>query len=357
MENPVVETIKLEPEEEQKVKDLALALNPKQSETISNFGLEAQKSMTEFSTKVLNSVKTKDLGEVGTSLNDLMFQLKNADPSDLTQEDNLFEKIFKRAKKSIFDITAKYQKIDAGVELVSERLDEQANQLIADNKTLDGLYEENLNYFKELNLYISAADQKLKELESETIPALQKRAEEENNPMLTQELSDLKAFQNRLDKRKYDLTLARQISIQQAPQIRLIQSTNAELSDKIQASINTAIPLWKNQLTVALTLLNQKQALSTQKAVSDTTNNLLMKNAEALKTSSIATAQEQERGIVDIETLKATQARLIETIDETLKIQAEGSEKRRQSEAELAGLEAEMKAKLLNLTQGHKEEA
>jgi uncharacterized protein YaaN involved in tellurite resistance len=335
-----------------KAQQLAGGLDTAQEGSISVYGQDAQKDITAFSSQVLSKVQSKDLGEVGSTLTDLMFNLKNSDPSELTAEQGFFEKMFKRAKKSIFDITAKYQKIDASVDKISARLDGQSQQLGADNDMLDELYTHNFEFFKQLNVYIAGAEIKLAALDSTDIPAAREAVAAGTDLMAAQKLSDLTAFQNRLEKRKYDLELTRELTIQQAPQIRLIQNTNRELSDKIASSINTAIPLWKNQLTVALTLLNQRQALASQRMVSDTTNALLEKNAEMLKTSAVGAAQENERGVVDLETLKKTQADLIDTIQQTMQIQAAGTAKRKASEVELAQLEADFKAKMAEISGG-----
>ena len=342
----------LNAEETSKAKELAAVLQQTQQDSISVYGQEAQKDITAFSAQVLSQVRAKDLGEVGTTLTDLMYNLKNSDPSELTEKDNFVERIFKHAKKSLFDITAKYQKIDASVDKISARLDGQSQQLTQDNAMLEELYAKNFDFFKQLNVYIAGAEIKLNELKNVDIPQAHAKVVDGKDLMAAQALSDLEAFQNRLEKRKYDLELTRQITIQQAPQIRLIQNTNRELTDKISSSINTAIPLWKNQLTVALTLLNQREALASQRMVADTTNDLLQKNSEMLKTSSIAAAAENERGVVDLETLQKTQADLIETIQQTIQIQAEGSKKRQQSEAQIAQMEANMKTKLMEISSG-----
>jgi uncharacterized protein YaaN involved in tellurite resistance len=260
--------------------------------------------------------------------------------------------MFGKVRKSIFEVTQKYQKIGAGIDKISAKLNVEQNGLREDNKTLDGLYDENLKYFQTLNVYIAGAELKLEQMEKETLPAARKEVEEatSDNSLMVQKVNDLESYRQRLEKRAHDLRLARQMTIQQAPQIRLIQNTNQELVDKIQTSINTAIPLWKNQVAIALTLLKQKDALTSQRIVSETTNDLLKKNSEMLKTSSIEAARENERGIIDIETLKTTQNNLIETIQQTLQIQAEGRQKRQQSEQELVRMEGEIKEKLLEFS-------
>ena len=365
VENPITQSTTTEnavttlsQEELGKAKELSKSLDENNSQSVIEYGSLAQKKIGDFSQSVLNKVQAKDLGEVGTALTDLMYQLQESNPNDLVAEDpGFFKKMFGKVKKSIFEITQKYQKLGAGIDKISIKLTHEYKGLLDDNKTLETLYAENLDYFHALNVYIAGAELKIKELDETIIP--QARIEAENTPdnaIAVQKISDLESYKNRLDKRQYDLKLARQITIQQAPQIRMIQNTNQELAEKIQTSINTAIPLWKNQVAIALTLLKQKDALTSQRIVSSTTNDLLTKNSEMLKQSSIEAARENERGVVDIETLKTTQANLIETIQETMNIQREGAIKRRQGEVELAQLEEEIKTKLLELSNKGKSE-
>ena len=348
----------LSEEELGKAKELSKSLDENNSQSVIEYGSLAQKKIGDFSQSVLNKVQAKDLGEVGSALTDLMYQLQESNPNDLVAEDpGIFKKMFGKVKKSIFEVTQKYQKLGAGIDKISIKLTHEYKGLLEDNKTLETLYAENLDYFHALNVYIAGAELKIKELDETIIP--QAKIEAENTPdnaIAIQKISDLENYKNRLDKRQYDLKLARQITIQQAPQIRMIQNTNQELAEKIQTSINTAIPLWKNQVAIALTLLKQKDALTSQRIVSSTTNDLLTKNSEMLKQSSIEAARENERGVVDIETLKTTQANLIETIQETMNIQREGAIKRRQGEVELAQLEEEIKSKLLELSNKTKSE-
>lgn len=348
----------LSEEELGKAKELAKSLDENNAQSVIEYGAVAQKKIGDFSQSVLNKVQTKDLGEVGTALTDLMYQLQESNPSDLAAEDpGFFKKMFGKVKKSIFEVTQKYQKLGAGIDKISIKLSHEYKGLLEDNKTLETLYAENLDFFNALSVYIAGAELKIKELDEQTIPQARLEAQSSaDNAIAVQKISDLENYKNRLDKRQFDLKLARQITIQQAPQIRMIQNTNQELAEKIQTSINTAIPLWKNQVAIALTLLKQKDALTSQRIVSNTTNDLLTKNSEMLKQSSIEAARENERGVVDIETLKTTQANLIETIQETMTIQREGAVKRRQGEVELSQLEAEIKAKLLELS-NHQEKS
>ncbi len=348
----------LSEEELGKAKELAKSLDENNAQSVIEYGAVAQKKIGDFSQSVLNKVQTKDLGEVGTALTDLMYQLQESNPSDLAAEDpGFFKKMFGKVKKSIFEVTQKYQKLGAGIDKISIKLSHEYKGLLEDNKTLETLYAENLDFFNALSVYIAGAELKIKELDEQTIPQARLAAQSSaDNAIAVQKISNLENYKNRLDKRQFDLKLARQITIQQAPQIRMIQNTNQELAEKIQTSINTAIPLWKNQVAIALTLLKQKDALTSQRIVSNTTNDLLTKNSEMLKQSSIEAARENERGVVDIETLKTTQANLIETIQETMTIQREGAVKRRQGEVELSQLEAEIKAKLLELS-NHQEKS
>ena len=282
-----------------------------------------------------------------------MTRLNEANPDELKAENNnIFRKIFGRVKRSIYEITAKYQKIGAQIDTIANRLETSQQGLLNDNKLLDELYDQNKAYFDALNIYIEAANLKIAELNEKTIPEAAKAAEAANDQMAIQQVNDLKQFASRLEKRAYDLQLARQITIQQAPQIRLIQNTNQALAEKIQASVNTAIPLWKNQVAIALTLLRQKNAVTAQRQVSETTNDLLKKNSEMLKISSIETAKENERGVVDIETLTQTQNDLIDTLKQTLQIQQDGRLKRQNAEKQLVQMEGELKEQLLNYTHG-----
>ena len=234
---------------------------------------------------------------------------------------------------------------------IAGKLAVEKDALLKNNQMLADLYDQNLEFYDALNIYIAAGELRLEELQEDVIPSLTEQAQQSDNQMLVQEVNDLHQFQSRLEKRVHDLKIARQLTIQQAPQIRLIQNTNQELAEKIQTSINTAIPLWKNQVVIALTLLRQKEASTAQRQVSETTNDMLKKNSELLKQSSIETARENERGIVDIETLQHTQANLIETLEETLQIQQEGRQKRQAIETELHAMENSLRNQLLTLSE------
>lgn len=340
------------PEEHQRqAAELAAKIDPTNQQAVITYGSAAQTKLSEFSQSMLNHVQASDIGPVGDSLTELMFRLQEANPDDLRAgEGNVFKRMFGKVKQSIFEITAKYQKIGAQIDKVAVKLDKEKDGLIKDNLMLEQLYQKNKDYFDALNIYIAAGELKIQELQTQIIPEAMQKAQQSNDQMDVQIANDYTQFLDRLEKRTHDLRLARQITIQQAPQIRLIQNTNQALAEKIQASINTAIPLWKNQVVIALTLLRQKDAVTAQRQVSETTNDLLRQNSELLKISAIETAKENERGIVDVETLQKTQNDLIETIQETLRIQQEGKEKRRNAELELSVMEEDLKNHLLELT-------
>ncbi|SFE74738.1 toxic anion resistance protein [Trichococcus pasteurii] len=341
------------PEERQK-QALALAgqIDENNMQAIISYGAAAQKQLGEFSHSMLDHVQNQDTGEIGDSLNDLMYRLNEAKPEDLRAEDNnVFRKIFGKVKQSAYEMTAKYQKIGAQIDKIAIKLDKEKNGLLNDNVTLEQLYQKNKDYFEALNIYIAAGEVKMEDLQKNAIPKAIQTAEVSQSQMDVQIVNDLKQFLDRLEKRTHDLRLTRQMTIQQAPQIRLIQNTNQALAEKIQSSIHTAIPLWKNQVAIALTLLRQKDAVTAQRQVSQTTNDLMRKNSEMLKISAIETAKENERGVIDIETLKQTQQDLIETLEETLKIQQEGRIKRKEAEKELSLMENDLKVKLLNIHQ------
>lgn len=342
---------KLPEERQAQARELAKKIDVNDSQAVITYGATAQTKLSEFSQSMLNTVSAQDIGPIGDSLNQLMYRLQEANPDELrVGEGNLFQRVFGKVKQSIYEITTKYQKIGAQIDKIAMKLNTEKDGLLKDNQMLEQLYTKNKDYFDALNIYIAAAELKMEELKHETIPEASQKAQASGDQMDVQIVNDYTQFLDRLDKRTYDLKLARQITIQQAPQIRLIQNTNQALAEKIQASINTAIPLWKNQVAIALTLLRQKDASMAQRQVSETTNDLLKKNSEMLKISTIETAKENERGIVDIETLQQTQNDLVETLEETLRIQKEGKERRQAAELEINHMENELKTKLLELT-------
>ena len=314
------------------------------------YGTQAQGKLLTFSHAMLEHVQKQDIGEVGEIISDLMKRLDEVNPDELKDgKPSFFARMFGKISGSLQEVLSKYQKTGAQIDRISVKLDRSKNVLLSDIKLLEQLYETNKEYFHALNVYIAAGEIKLEELNEKTIPEMKRAAEAANDQMKFQEVNDMIQFADRLDKRLYDLKLSREITIQSAPQIRLIQNTNQALVEKIQSSIMTAIPLWKNQVAIALTLIRQRHAVEAQKKVSQTTNDLLLKNAEMLKTNTIETAKENERGLVDIETLKKTQENLITTLEETMRIQEEGRHKRRIAEQELATMENDLRVKLLEI--------
>ncbi|MEG6533100.1 toxic anion resistance protein [Caldibacillus thermoamylovorans] len=337
-------------EDKQRAYQLANQIDPKNQTSISLYGTQAQSKLMNFSSTMLDHVKTGNIGEIGEIITDLMKKLDQVNPDELQVEKrNIFSRMFGKMSRSVNEILARYQKTGAQIDRITVRLEHCKNTLIKDNTLLDQMYEKNKEYFQALNIYIAAGEVKLEELHTKLIPELKRKAEQSGDQMAYQEVNDMIQFADRLEKRLHDLKLSRQITIQSAPQIRMIQNTNQTLMEKIQTSITTAIPLWKNQIAIALTLLRQQKAVEAQKQVSQTTNDLLLKNSEMLKTNSIEVAKENERGLVDIETLKKTQENLVSTLEETLRIQAEGRAKRHQAEQELVTMEEQLKQKLLEI--------
>ena len=344
----------LDEKHQEQARALAKQIDEKNLQAIISYGAAAQKQLGEFSHQMLSNVQAKDTGEIGDILNDLMERLNETDPNDLVAENQgFFQKFFGKIKKSIYEMQAKYQEVGSQVDKIAIRLDHEKNGLLNDNLSLEQLYQRNKDFFDALNIYIAAGELKLAELQETLIPEALEKARVTGDQMDVQVVNDLEQFLDRLEKRNHDLKLTRQMTIQQAPQIRLIQNTNQALAEKIQSSITTTIPLWKNQIAIAMTLLRQKDAVTAQRQVSETTNQLIQKNSEMLKISTIETARENERGIIDLETLQKTQKDLIETLEETLKIQQEGRARRRKAEVELTNMEEDLRQKLLVLS--HKE--
>lgn len=339
---------RLTPEERAKATQLAEQIPVGNYEAIITYGANAQGELSRFSHQMLDHVQSQDIGPVGDVLKELMDKLGEIDPDDLgDKKKSALSRLFGKVSKSVQEMMTKYQKLSTQIDRIGVQLEHSKKGLIDDVKMLDNLYEQNKTYFQALNVYIAAAEIKRDELEYTIIPEMRREAELSNDQMAFQEVNDMAQFLDRLEKRLYDLQLSRQITIQSAPQIRMIQQTNQTLAEKIQSSIMTSIPLWKNQIAIALTLNRQKKAVESQKLVTKTTNDLLLKNSEMLKINSIETAKENERGIIEIDTLKKTQENLIQTIEETLVIQADGRAKRKAAEIEIGRMEEELKQRLL----------
>ncbi len=318
------------------------------TQLVLQYGAGAQKKIADFSESALESVKTKDLGEVGDMLSNVVTELKSFDEEDTKG----FFGIFKKTSNKVTALKAKYDKAEVNINNIVKAMEGHQVTLMKDIAMLDQMYESNLQYFKELSLYIVAGKQKVEQARSEELPALLAKAQESGLPEDAQAAKDYANLIDRFEKKIYDLELTRNISLQMAPQIRLIQNNDTVMSEKIQSTLVNTIPLWKSQMVIAIGLDHSQEAAKAQREVTDATNELLKKNAEALKMASIDTARESERGIVDIETLTQTNQTLIDTLDEVMKIQAEGRTKRAEAEKELARIENQMKEKVLEVSKG-----
>lgn len=345
-ENDVLDESYLTEEEKRMVDDFVDKIDINNSNSILQYGVGAQKKIADFSETALNNVKTKDLGEVGEMLSNVVGELKSFEATDQKKG---FLGIFKKPAEKFSQMKTKYDKVDANVTKICTALEKHQIQLLKDIAMLDKMYEINKVYFKELSMYILAGKKKLEKLKKEELPKLSEKARISGLPEDAQATNDFLALCNRFEKKIHDLELTRMISLQMAPQIRLIQNNDSLMSEKIQSTIVNTIPLWKSQIVLALGVAHSTNAVKAQDEVTKMTNELLKKNAQTLKMSTIETAKASERGIVDIETLKATNESLISTLDEVLKIQTEGREKRKQAEVELQNIEEQLKNKLLML--------
>ena len=334
-------------EEKKAVDDFNKQIDVFDSTQILQYGAAAQNKISSFSDSVLEDVKTKSTGEVGDLLADLVSEIKGFDGA--IAEPKGLAKIFSNAKKQLNKIVAKYSKIESNIDGIEKGLDKSKIKFLKDVSMFDEMYQKNLEYFKEISLYIIAGERKLDELKNVVLPELKKKAEETQEQMDIQKVQDMEAQINRFEKKLHDLKTTRIISIQMAPQIRLIQNNDAELVEKIQSSLTNTIPLWKNQMVLALGISNAKTALKQQQAVSQLTNDMLVKNSETLKQGTLDIAKESERAIVDIATLKKTNQDLIETLDGVIKIHEEGRAKRQEAEVELQNIEKELKDKILEI--------
>lgn len=324
------------------------------STQVLQYGVSAQNKISEFSDSVLEDVKTKSTGDVGELLANLVTEIKSFDSSISGKEPKGLAKLFHSIKKEANYILAKYNKIENNIDTIEKGLENNKLMLLKDINLFDTMYDKNLDYFKEISLYIIAGERKIEELKTKVLPELKKKAQESNDQIEIQKVNDMENQINRFEKKLYDLKTTRIISIQMAPQIRLLQNNDALLVEKIQSSITNTIPLWKNQIVLALGINNSKKALKGEQAVSKLTNEMLKKNSETLKQGSIDIAKEAERSIVDIETLKKTNQDIIETLDTVIKIHEDGRIKRAEATKELENIEKELKDKLLEINVGNK---
>ncbi len=330
----------LSEQEQLQAKALAESLDWSSHHALIRFGHDAQKQLLTFSHMMIDHVQKKDVGEVSSIMKDLMVRLDDINPDELSvKKKGLFSRLFSRSKSSVQEILSKYQKTSAQIDRISVKLTRSKNLLISDIHLLEQLYESNKKYFHDLNILIAAAETKLAEVKEHTLPEMRRLALELQDEMKMQEADDMEDFADRLEKRIYDLKISRQITIQTAPQIRLIQQTNQTVVEKIQSSIMTAIPLWRNQLSIALTLLRQKHAMETESSLRNATGNILEKNTEMIRLNGSGSQPQ----LLEIAELKETQQKLLSAIEETIAIQVDGSHTRKQAEQELFTVEKELK--------------
>lgn len=337
----------LSPAEQKAVLDFADKIDLTNSGVVLQYGAAAQKNIANFSESTLNAVRTKDMGELGDMVTNLLGELKGFSAEE--EEKKGFFGMFKKASNNLQNMKIKYEKAEENVDRIAEQLEQHQMVLMKDAALLDQMYDKNLEYFKQLSMYILAGEKKLADERATTLQELYAKAQASGLPEDAQAANDYAALCDRFEKKLYDLKLTRQISIQMGPQIRMIQNNDTLMTEKIQTSLVNTIPLWKSQMVLALGLERSRQATAAQSAVTNMTNELLRKNAEMLKMGTIATAKEAERGVVDIETLRKTNEDLISTLDEVMKIQTEGRQKRREAEVELTKIEGDLRQKLMEL--------
>ena len=342
-----VEDTPLSPEEQKMVNDFAEKIDITNSQMVLQYGAASQKKLSDFSETALSRVKTKDMGETGELITNLISELQGFDATN-EQPKGIFG-FFKKTSNSIEQLKTRYDSADKNVERIKAQLEDHQVTLMKDITMLDKMYELNLVYFKELTMYILAGKKKLAEVRANDLKAAQEKAQRTQLPEDAQAARDLADLCDRFEKKLYDLELTRNVSIQMGPQIRLIQSNDTMMAEKIQTTIVNTIPLWKNQMVLALGIAHSQQAMQAERAVTDATNELLKKNAATLKQGTIEIAKESERGIVDIETLQQTNKQLIETLDELNKIRADGKAKRANAEQELGRIEGELRQKMLEI--------
>ncbi|MBQ1850024.1 MAG: toxic anion resistance protein [Lachnospiraceae bacterium] len=346
-EAPVVQEVNLTPQEQKMVDDFAAQIDISNTQQVMQYGSGSQKKIADFSESALGNVRTKDMGEIGKMLTDVVAELRSFEDEE---DKGFFGNLFKKSTAKIADMKAKYDKAEVNVNKICKVMEGHQVTLLKDIAMLDKMYDLNMNYYKELSMYILAGKQKLEHAKNVELPELVAKAEKTGLPEDSQAARDFSAQIDRFEKKIYDLELTKTISLQMAPQIRLIQTNDTAMSEKIQSTLVNTIPLWKSQMVIAIGLNHSTDAARAQREVSDMTNALLKKNAETLKIATIETAKENERGIVDIETLTLTNQTLISTLDEVMKIQEEGRSRRANAEVELTRIENEMKAKLLDIS-------
>ena len=344
----MLDDAKLNDAEKKQVNDFSETIDIMQANAILNYGSAAQKKITDFSDAALKNVKTRDLGEIGDLLGQLVGELKDADPNQKEEKKGIFG-FFKKGADKVSNFKIKYDNAEKNVDKIASILEDHQIQLLKDVSLLDQLYERNQQNSKELSMYIIAGKKRLQEVRENELPKLIAKAKETGLPEDAQAANDLSQACDRFEKKIYDLELTRQVAVQMGPQIRLLQNNDTLMTEKIQSTIVNTIPLWKNQIVLSLGISHSKEAIQAEREVNDMTNKLLKKNAETLHPATVETAKESERGIVDIETLTHTNEELIKTLDEVIAIQKDGREKRRAAEAELTRIENELNKKLLEI--------
>ena len=345
---PKEEAPALTPAEQQMVNEFAAKIDSENSNQILQYGAGTQKKMADFSDTALENVKMQDLGEIGDLITNVVGELRDFDAQD---DGGRFFGFFKKQSSKIENLKNKYDKAEVSIEKITDSLQQHQVRLLKDSAMLDKMYEQNLNYFKELTMYILAGKKKLEETRNGKLAELKNKAMMSGLPEDAQAARDLDEKCNRFEKKLHDLELTRTIAMQTAPQIRLIQNNDTVMVEKIQTTIVNTIPLWKSQMVLALGIAHSAEATQAQRQVTDITNELLRKNAEMLHTATVETAKESERGIVDLETLQKTNADLIQTLDDVMRIQMEGRQKRQAAESEMRRMEDELKRKLLEIRQ------
>jgi uncharacterized protein YaaN involved in tellurite resistance len=346
-----MKAIEVSPDDRERIEQIKKGIDLSESNMIVQYGVGTQAKISDFADGVLAEIRAKDAGSVGDMLTDLLLNVKKLDIGSLEGGKGFLSSLpligglFDKVKKFV----AEYDSLSVQIEKISDKLDEARIELLRDITFLDGLFEKNVDYFKELGIFIQAGEDKVVELRNAYLPSLKAKVDQTKDPLDAQKYSDMDKAVNRFEKRIYDLKLSKTVALQTLPQIRLVQAGNQELAEKIQSSILNTIPLWKNQIVLAISLLRQKNALELQKEVSETTNELLRKNAEMLKQGTVEIAKESERGIVDIETLQKVNADLVSTIEEVIRIQQEGRSKRQAAEQELLKIENDLKQKMVSV--------
>lgn len=341
------------PEEKAKIAEIKESIDLTNTGTAVQYGVGVQRKLTEFTDSILDNVRSKDGGEVGELLSELVVEVKSLDPSSITNDNGILSKLpgVKSAVKSIKKLAERYNKAEVQIDKIEASLEKARMDMLKDISVFDIMYKQNLTCFRELGLYIEAGKERAKEIKAETIPKLRAEAEQSGDPMDAQLVRDFEDTVDRFEKKIYDLEVSRTIAVQTAPQIRLIQNNDRVLVDKIQTAILNTIPIWKSQFVIAMGLGSQQRVLKMQREITDATNSMLIKNSELLKTNTIETAKESNRGIADIETLQKVNQNLITTIEETMQIQKDGSQKRAEAEKALGEIEDSLKNKLVEIMQ------